>query len=446
MPDQPPRIDSALTPGVRRVWPRRLLLGSLLLLAGGTAGYAWYLRAGPDPPTVDVSDLEPAAAQAIGEARNAVVEAPRSAEAWGRLGLLLHAYEFPDPAAFCFTRAERLDPRDPRWPASLGIVVAPSDAEAALRHLQQALARGGDRSDAIRLRLANALLEQGRANEAQGHLEEVLRQGSASPPALLGLGRVACARGEWREGLVRLRHCAHHPTTRKAARTLMAAAYQRLGESSAAEQELQLLAALPPDVPWPDPFADELAQVRVDRMARLQLADRLLTQGRPPEALAILGRLVQEHPDFTPAWRALGYVLLRCGDLQGAERTLQTALEQMPDSAETLFYLGCVAMNRRRPAESVDYLRRATAIRPDYAMAHFNLGKCLRLQGDTADAIDAFRQAVRCRPYLAEAHQYLGELLAQAGKPAEAMEHLRSAIDLDPADRKSKELLERLQR
>src|SRR5262245_52772424 len=166
MPDQTPRIDMALTPDVDHARPRRrvrrLLLGGLLLLAGGTVGYVWHLRAVPDPPAVNVSGLEPAAAQAIGEARSAVTLAPRSAKAWGQLGLLLHAYEFPGLAAFCFTQAERLDPRDQRWPASLGNLLAPSDAEAAIRHWHQALERGGDRSNVLRLRLANALLEQGR--------------------------------------------------------------------------------------------------------------------------------------------------------------------------------------------------------------------------------------------------------------------------------------------
>lgn len=427
----------------RRQW--RLLVGAVLLLAGVMAGYFYYLRNAAAPPAFDVTDLEPAAAAALDEARRAVIQEPRSADAWGRLGLLLQAYEFPDPALFCFAQADRFDPREPRWPVYQGIVLAQTDAAGAIAHWQRALDQGGQ-SESLHLRLANALLEQGRLDEAQQHLQQLLRLDPVWPPALLALGRVVCARGEWREALTHLRLCSDDPTTRKSACTLMAAAYQRLGESAAAEQELNVLAHLPPDAAWPDPFADELAAVRVDRQSRLQFANRLQIQGRLPEALSVLAGLVRDYPDYTLARRAQGYVQMQCGDLAGAEQTLQVAFEQAPDSAETLFYLGCVAMNRRQGVAAVDYLRRATALKPDHAMAYFNLGRCFRLQGDAAAAIQAFRQAVRCRPYLAEAHHYLGELLAQTGKPAEAIEHLHNAVELDPGDQKSQELLKRLKR
>src|SRR4051794_17102502 len=100
---------------VRRRW---LLLG-LALAAAGAVGVGMYfaLRSNaPAPPTVEVPADDPELAAAVAAARRAVEDDPRSAEAWGRLGLVLAAHRFPDQAIVCFEQAERLAPTDPRWP------------------------------------------------------------------------------------------------------------------------------------------------------------------------------------------------------------------------------------------------------------------------------------------------------------------------------------------
>ena len=94
----------------------RAVVAGVVLAALTVGGYVWYQAAQPKPPAVDLAGAEPAAVQAIEAARAAVRASPGSEQAWGHLGMLLLAYQFHAEAAVCFTRAEQIAPREPRWP------------------------------------------------------------------------------------------------------------------------------------------------------------------------------------------------------------------------------------------------------------------------------------------------------------------------------------------
>ena len=117
-----------------------LVLASAAVLAGG--GY-WFLWRTPDlpPPELDLTGAEPAVAQAIGKARAEVLKAPRSAAAWGRLGMLLRAHDYGAEANVCFARAEQLDAKDPRWPYLHGHTLLSGHPREALPLLEVALER-----------------------------------------------------------------------------------------------------------------------------------------------------------------------------------------------------------------------------------------------------------------------------------------------------------------
>jgi len=124
------------------------------LLAGSVALYVAQAQPWISPPAVARAEVEPAVWAAIESARQAVKESPRSAEAWGRLGMVLFAHRFPADALTCFQNAERRDGRDPRWPYYLGMAQAVTDPDGAIQHWQSAVELAGAGVDAPRLRLA----------------------------------------------------------------------------------------------------------------------------------------------------------------------------------------------------------------------------------------------------------------------------------------------------
>jgi tetratricopeptide (TPR) repeat protein len=396
------------------------------------------------PPDVPRDGVEPAVGAAIDAARGVVSRSPRSAAAWGHLGMVLQAHRFLDEADVCLDRAERLDPREPRWPYFRGLIRAAHDAAAAIPFWQRAVELGGDERDWPRLRLADALFGQGRSDEARRHWQALLRRDPGHPPAHLGLARLALHEGDVDDCLAHLAAAADSPFTRKAARSLAATALRRQGNAAAAEQELRRAAALPADAPWPNPYGRALLGLRRDRRARFQEAMEFLEQNRLPEGIALLEQVVADFPDFDIAWRNLGFALISRGDAARAEQVLGTSLALAPDSAEGHYYQGCAAFNQRKYPQAAACLRKATALKPDYAAAHVTLAQCLQAQGDRPGAVSALRMALLCRPNLPAAHRSLGELLIQDRQTAEAREHLRLAVELDPRDRQAKRLLDQI--
>ncbi|HZY85020.1 MAG TPA: hypothetical protein VFE78_09330, partial [Gemmataceae bacterium] len=88
-----------------------LLLAAALLLAGAGAGGYFALRPRkPVAPTVPTDGLDAEVVAVIDKARAGVEAHPKSADAWGRLGMVLFAQDLYVPCVGPLAEAERLDP------------------------------------------------------------------------------------------------------------------------------------------------------------------------------------------------------------------------------------------------------------------------------------------------------------------------------------------------
>jgi tetratricopeptide (TPR) repeat protein len=419
----------------------------LILLAIGVIAGVWRGRRPVSPlPEPDLAGADPAVSAAVESAQAAVRRVPRSADAWGRLGMVLAAHGFYPESVTCFAEAQRLDPGEPRWPYFQGVMLTLSDRDAALIPLRRTIELCKPGVLAPRLRLADVLIGQGHTREAEEVFREVLAREAENPHAHLGLGRLAYQRNDWPGSLTHLDHAALSPLTRKAARILLAEVHQRRGDRVAAEREQRVASDLPADPEPPDPWIEQLEQLRVGQQAKLALASRLLQQERITEAVVLLEQLVRAYPASASAWLGLGRALIQQERYRAAEQALSEAARLDANRVEVQFYLGVALFQQGRPREAATFFRRATELRPDYALAQYNLGHCLKGQGDRGGAIAAFQATVRYKPHHAQAHTNLGELLAQEGQHGLAVQHLRLAVELDPSDARAKALLDQCQR
>jgi tetratricopeptide (TPR) repeat protein len=404
-------------------------------------------RAGPpEPPVIDSAGVDPAVTKAVAGARTAVNQSPRSAGAWGQLGMLLLAHDFRTEANACFTRAERLAPGESRWPYFQAIALTPEDPESAIPKLRRAVQLSGAAAMGPRLRLAEVLLGQGQLDEAARRFREVLHRQPDHARAHLGLGRLAYERGDLKDALLHVGLSATDSRTQKASHALLAEVYQRLGDRAAARRELRQAAGLPDDPAWPDPLFEEVTRLRTGKQASLARADQLIRQGNNGEAVALLERTLRDYPDADWARVMLGRAHLGQRDLPAAEKSLRQAIQSAPKLAEARFYLGVTLYLQKKHGPAAASFRKATQLKPGFALAHFNLGYCLKDQGDQAGAIAAFRTALKCQPDYAPAHTNLGELLAGKGQTVEALGHLRHAVRLNPADLKAARLLKQVRK
>jgi tetratricopeptide (TPR) repeat protein len=430
----------------RAVWAALALLALALSAAAGA--WAWQRRGAaiPAPPAPDLDGVDPPVAAAIEKERQAVLQSPRSADAWGRLGQVLSAFNYRAEALTCLAQAERLAPREPRWPYLQGILLVLDNADAAIPRFRRAAELCGDEPEVVRIRLCETLLTQGHLDEAEEGFRRLLDGDPKHPRAHLGLGRLAVQRQRWDEALTHLRAAAADRRTARAASIALAELHQRRGHAAAAAQLRQRVEHLPADPPWPDPFVAETQRLHVGKRARLIESNVLLKEGRFDEAIRALVRLTQDYPDASEPWFFLGQALHRVGDFAGAERVLTKAVELAPDFAEAHNYLGAARLRQGKLAEAAAAFRKATDLKPDFALAYSNLGRCLLQQKDQAGALAAFRAAVRCKPDNAAAHTELAEQLHQAHQDDEARTHARLALQLRPDDARAKQLLERLPR
>jgi tetratricopeptide (TPR) repeat protein len=427
----------------RRRWYRSPVLPALaaglvlLLLAGGV--YRHVNPREPEPPLPDLDGLDPAIVAAVQTARTAVQKSPRSARAWGRLGMVLIVHEFRTEAQFCLAQAERLDPREPRWPycQALGLLFA-KEQEAALPKLERAVALYGDEFDTPRVRLAEELLSLDRLDEAETHFRHLLAVNPLHPRAQLGTARIAIKRGDYRASLSPLRLVLNDRRTQKAANGLMAEVQQRLGNQAEAEEALRRAAALPEDPFLPDPVNEEIIKLRTGKVAWIRLARKLSSLNRESEALALLEQTVKDYPDADDAWLELGKVHLKQENPQAAESALRRAVDLGPGAHDNVYFLGVALLALKDLSGATPCFRQATELKPDFAPGWYNLGYCLYYEGDPNGAIDAFHTALRYEPNMLEAHLNLGRVLAEKGRFPEALVHIRHARQLRATDPETK--------
>lgn len=425
--------------------PRGWAVGLCLLALAGGGLYFWRQNAPPEPPVIQQPGTDPAIIKAIEEARAAVRSAPRSGRAWGRLGMVLSIHDILPEADLCFAQAERLDPREPRWPYLRGLARSGEDPGAALPILQRAAARCGD-LPAPHLRLAELLIERGRFDEAEAEIKPVFQRDPHNARALLGLARLASARGQTREGLEYLRQSIPYAPDVKASYALLATLEQRSGNPVAAEAAFRQAAQLPEAPVWPDPFLVEINQLRAGLAAMADNAESWLKQGDVTNAIALMQQAVTQYPARLQGWLVFGKALSQAGQLVEAERALRQAVRIEPDSVAARTELGSALFAEAKYGEAEASYREAIRINPNLAEAWFNLGLCLMNQRDSAHAIEAFQNAARFKPDLTYAYIRWGQALGRLQRVPEAIEQMQHALQLSPTNQDAREMLDILLR
>ena len=395
-----------------RMCRRRGLPVLALLLVFGV-GMAWWYQRGRTPldvPDIEGSGIDPEVADTIQIARQAVLRAPGSANAWGRLGMIYHVHRFLSEALVCYAEAEKLDHRKPDWPYLRGILLLTgAEPDSALPDLRAAAEHAAD-NPMPHLSLGEVLLERGQIEEAAGQFQQALAISPHHPLAYLRLAQVAASRQEWSECLRYLDVVADAPSARKLSCSLRVLAHQRLGQNEAAEQARQHLAHLPDDPPWPDAILDQLAPLQMGVRPRVIRGMQMLRAGDQQAALSLLQDTVDLYPDSDVAWAGLGRSLGILQRYPEAENALRQSVKLAPDTADVWSSLGLVCLRQEKHAEALKCYRTVVRLKPSDAVAHTRIGDCLVATGNRTAAVAAYREALRYQPDSPEVKERLAQL------------------------------------
>jgi len=178
----------------------------------------------------------------------------------------------------------------------------------------------------------------------------------------------------------------------------------------------------------------QLATHAGDPELRVGRALALLGNDREREGLAELEALAREHPRLGVLWGARGYVAMRTGRLEDADRDFTRAIELDPADADSLRNRGILRHRMARRAEGYADLRASLRYDPDDVSALAELAQIYERTGRRLDARPLLERIVRVQPGNAEAWVDLS--MAQAD-PDEALASVDRAMAIAPAYRRA---------
>lgn len=180
--------------------------------------------------------------------------------------------------------------------------------------------------------------------------------------------------------------------------------------------------------------------------ALLAQGEGLLEAGEAPAALRLLQAAVKAAPALRAARLALARCCLALGQAMEAEALLSALVDERPNEAEALAWLGWAKLYAGAgsdPAEAVAVLQRACRNAPDWSFAWLALGhahsRCANSPGSAAT--EAFAQAIALGHPSPDAHLALARLSQARGEVEGAVALAEEALRLWPGDRGCHDLL-----
>jgi tetratricopeptide (TPR) repeat protein len=438
-----PSIAPPVTTGVRRRPFRLVLIALAVVLLGGGGYHLWRKYTTPEPPTVDLTGLDQEIIDAVEGARKQVREYPRTAGTWGQLGAVLRAHGFDIESNFCFAQAERLNPKDYRWPYLIALEQLGHDPDAALPRLRRAVELCGH-EPAPRLLLGEVLLDRREMDEAERLFRAILEEESDNARAHLGLGRIALERQDVDDALKHLRLAAVRAPQARRAHAVLAQAHRLARDEEAAEEQLRLLAGLAEDWTWPDPALDFVHSTWTGLRARIATINGFEKRGRREEAVLLAQQTVERYPDSAHARLIFGGMLNRANNSVAAEPVLREAIRLDPRRTKAHFELGYAQQAQGKLRDAAASYRRALELQPDLALAHYNLALCLTNLQEFADAEKEYRAAIHYRPEYVDAFMGLAILLSRQNRSADARRYLQEAVRAAPNDPRPRQLFKKM--
>lgn len=401
-----------------------------LLLASGCAAAA--ATPASDCLEVSASAGDPGAVEQLQSARRRILDHPDQAEAYGRLGMTLHAYERLDGALACYSQALTLEPDSVAWLyLRARIRAGRGDGDAALADLERVLERNPP-SAAPQLLRAELLLLSGDLAGSEAAALRALELDPRSAPAHYIVGRVRAAEKASEQAAVAFRRALEAAPHFAQARYALAMAYRRMGRLDDAERELaihQRLGQTPPPAA-PDPWMEEVESLNRGARAEVAAGAILARSGRSDEAIERFEQALESNPQLPVAHANLILLYGQQGDLEQAERHYREAIALSPNWADAHANWGGLLLRSGRPEEAAAALERAVAASPHFASARLQLGMALDTLSRPEEAAEQFRLALRSDPLLPDAHYLLGRSLLSAGRLEEGLDALEKAVDV----------------
>ena len=149
-------------------------------------------------------------------------------------------------------------------------------------------------------------------------------------------------------------------------------------------------------------------------------------------AQSSLQRALDDDPLAGEVWLEVGLLREARGMLVEAAEAYSQALHLQPSSSLARVHRGRLYGKLNQPVRAMADLNQALLLDPNSAPAYAELGALIQARGRLSEALDHYRKAIHCYPQEASYHQRAGWLLKLMGRPEEAETELGLALRLEP--------------
>jgi tetratricopeptide (TPR) repeat protein len=404
--------------------------------------------------------------------REAIRLRPDFAEAHNHLGLVLIQGGDDNAGIAALREAVRLRPDDAEARTNLGAALTPTDAEAAIRELEQAATLAPTAVSALfnlaiaygassnpkhgvvkeieylhkvisqaptfaraHVAMGKALLRDGKVKDAIAALQEAARLEPASGEAHYQLGLALSRAGRKEDAAAALkkgRELVAEDDKRQHAQLDLAEGRASGSSGSAASSATAATPPTPAGVPALAAASGVRAGVDdVDDRPRIAEFEADIRAGKFAEVEPRLAAYVKERPSSSWGWYALGYSLFAQQKIGESIQALAKSLQLDIRNAEAHKILGRNLMIIGRfDAAQVEF-EQGLRYKPDSAELHYNLGKLFSIQDNWEPARKAFDAALKVDPDYVEAIDALGFALEALGDDAGAVGRYEKAAALN---------------
>jgi tetratricopeptide (TPR) repeat protein len=257
-------------------------------------------------PVIDTSGFEPVIVKQIEGAVADVRAQPRSGAAWGKLGMVLHAYELDAPARQCYAHAAAFDPKDQRW--------TQGDLTPEVINLRVGLKAWSDK--------AQQLLSERKHAAAAPLIDQLVTTYPNAPDSWLLLGRLRLDQND----------CT-------GAETALRRLLQIAPDSVNAHWQLGIALICQQRYREAVPILQRAVELKPDfGEAHFNLGFALARSGDGRAAIPYFRNAIRYNPEMIDPYITLADLLAQTGDVQQATDLLKRALQLNPadERAQTL--------------------------------------------------------------------------------------------------------------
>jgi tetratricopeptide (TPR) repeat protein len=159
----------------------------------------------------------------------------------------------------------------------------------------------------------------------------------------------------------------------------------------------------------------------------------LLEKGRASEALAIAKRLENIEPGNYDIYVCKGTALAMLGDVKGARKVFDRALDTEYEDQETILYsITSVLQNLNYHEEMIPYLHMLADLEPDFAAHKYDLAYAYEKKGDYRNSIKYYTMYLEEEPFSDSAWYNLGIIYNKTGEYGKSLEAYDYALAINP--------------